>query len=40
MRTYKNVPSAKRIVTDDDFVAENCGTVVDGLARDVSQMLY
>lgn len=31
---------SKRIAINDNFLAENCGPVVDGLASDVRWMLY
>ena len=41
LKTYKNVSSAlKGVVIGDDFLAENCGTIVDGVASDASQILY
>lgn len=40
MRIYKIASCAlKTVIIDDDFHAENCGTVVYGLTTDVSQTL-
>ena len=36
LRTYKSMPSALKRIVNNDFLAENCGIVVDGLAKNVS----